>query len=575
MKSPLVRFYYDNRNYVPGFIVIIGLSIVSGYIKSVSADYWGRTVDYGLVGQTDDMILSVIVAVLLILIDCIRTAFHYYIMGVIIERMFFSVRKKAFEKLTHVDMMAFEKNFSNGDIVVRLNNDIDLLSTFSSGNISFYLRMLFSALFALISCIMISWQLSIVYLLITPLSLLLAKWLSNPIRLETKKSMDYVGKAVSMVTDMLAGISTVKIFCAESFFEKKIDEVLKRKFASDIKVERAGIRLTATKYLTTILHTITLFLVGSWLISKQSLSVGSFISFITLSAYITDFLSQVDYMFHTIRRVSAGAQRYYEVLDIPNEAPGNADVALDNVPCKAESLSFAYEGESDVLRQLNIEINAGKKIAIVGSSGCGKSTFIKLICRLYLPKSGKLRLFGIETSDWNPDHLRSKISIVTQDPYLFDGSVFENISYGRPGLSREECESVLHLVNLWELISQWPDGIDHRIGEGGYTLSGGQKQRLCIARAIVKNAPLVILDEATSALDLENEREVQKALEKLLQGRSAIIIAHRLSTVQKVDYIYCMNEGSVIEEGTPDQLLKQKNFFYEMCSLQGILEVKE
>lgn len=158
---------------------------------------------------------------------------------------------------------------------------------------------------------------------------------------------------------------------------------------------------------------------------------------------------------------------------------------------------------------------------------------------------------------------------------MFDGSFFENVAYGRPGVTREECEAALKNVSLWDFVSSFPEGMDHQIGESGQTLSGGQKQRLCIARAMVKKAPLVLLDEATSALDLQTEREVQDSLEKLLEGRSAVIIAHRLSTVQNADYIYYMEQGEIAEEGTPQELLQKQGKYYEMCRLQGLVKREE
>ena len=271
-----------------------------------------------------------------------------------------------------------------------------------------------------------------------------------------------------------------------------------------------------------------------------------------------------------IRRATATAQRYFEVMDVPDEADGPVTRPASSLPCQAQELAFSYDGQNRVLQDITLRIAQGQQVAIVGESGCGKSTLLRMLCRFYLPQAGSLRLFGVEAKDWQGEALRHHIALVTQNSTLFDGSVYENVAYGKPGLTREECRAALEAVELWDLVSQFPDGMDHPIGEGGAALSGGQKQRLCIARALVKEAPLVLLDEATSALDTQTEKEVQAALDKLLAGRSAVIVAHRLTTVQKAHYVYVLEQGRVLEEGPPRELLAKRGRYYRMCRLQGL-----
>lgn len=570
--NPLLRFYVDNKKYLPGITVIVGISLLSGVLKMMAASYWGRAVDLGVSGLVEDMLFAAAMMALFILLDCLRTALHYHIIGRITETMFVEVRARAFRKLTHGDPATLERHFRTGDVSTRLNSDIDLLSTFSAGHVSNFSRLVFSALFGLLACIFMSWQLSIAYVVILPLSLGLVSVISKPIQEQTKRSMDTGGSAMSLVADMLSGALTVKAFGAQEHFQQLFDQSADRMYEMVVRSEKISVKMSGVKYVANVAQTMCLFLVGSWLVASGLLTVGTFIAFVTLSNYITDAFAQSDYMISTVRRVTASAQRYYEVLDIPNEQAGINREPLENYPCEAAALRFSYGREGRVLEDLELKVPAGKKVAIVGASGCGKSTLVKLICRFYLPESGSLKLFGAETVDWEPNALRENLAIVTQDSLLFDGSVYENVSYGKPGLTRAQCQAALEEVGLWELVSSWPEGMDRSIGEGGQTLSGGQKQRLCIARAMVKQAPLVLLDEATSALDLQTEREVQDSLDKLLQGRSALIIAHRLSTVQGADYIYYMDKGRVAEEGSPSQLLAQKGKYYEMCRLQGLTE---
>lgn len=573
MSGSLLRFYIDNRRYLPGIVVIVGLSLVSGVLKMLSATYWGRSLDYGVAGLTQEMLTAAGMMALFILLDCARTALHYRIIGRITEEMFLGVRGRAFHKLTQADMAVLERKFRTGDVAARLNGDIDFLSTFSAGHISNFSRQVFSGLFGLTACVFISWQLSIAYLIILPVSLWLVGAISRPIAKQSKRSMDYTGSAMSTAADAISGALTVKAFAAEKVLGKRFGQAVDASYEQKVRSEKQSMKMTAVKYIATVTQTMSLFLLGSWLVSSGLLTVGAFVSFVTLSAYITDCFSQSDYMLKTVRNVSASAQRYYEVIDIPEEHRGPTLCPAVEVaaPCAAEGLNFTYEGKDEpALDGLDLRVSHGKKVAVVGASGCGKSTLVKLICRFYLPESGSLRLFGVEAQEWEPDALRKRLAIVTQDSCLFDGSFYENLRFAKPELTREACEQALRDVSLWDFVSAFPDGMDHPIGEGGGILSGGQKQRLCIARAMVKEAPLMLLDEATSALDLQTEREVQNSLDRLLEGRGAVIIAHRLSTVQGADYIYVLEDGRVAEEGAPQELLKRRGRYYEMCRAQGL-----
>jgi ABC-type multidrug transport system fused ATPase/permease subunit len=235
-----------------------------------------------------------------------------------------------------------------------------------------------------------------------------------------------------------------------------------------------------------------------------------------------------------------------------------------------KALDFAYDGGPKVLSGLNLLIQKGKKVAIVGPSGSGKSTVIKLICRFYGCGGGELSLFGEKGEEISLPELRKQLALVTQEPGLFEGSILENVRYGRSDAGEEDVVKALQAADLWGYVSELPQGIHTQLGEFGSGLSGGQRQRLSIARALLKDAKLVLLDEATSALDTRSEQEIQRALDNLLEGRAAVIVAHRLSTVQKADYLYCLEDGRVAEEGSPAELTAKKGYYYEMCKMQEI-----
>lgn len=572
MKNSLLRLYVENKKYWLGLGIVLFMSMLAGYFKMQASIFWGEAVDFGVVGNIYGMLVSAGLMAGIVLLDCIRTALHYYIIGVVTEGMFVDLRNRAFQKIVKGDVAVLESKFSTGDTATRLNSDMDSMSNFVAGHVSNFSRLIFQGIFAIIGCLFLSWQLSIAYFIVLPLTLWLVKNISKPIQKQSKKSMDERGSAVGTAVEAISGIFTVKAFGMEEILAQRFNKAADNACGQKIKSEKIGMKMTGVKYVANVVQIITLFGVGSFLVSNGMLQMGTMIAFISLSNYISEPFGQMDYMMRTVREAVATVQRFYEVLETPNEQEGKITKAKTDVPCVSEGLEFSYSQENAILNDVHIKIGCKQRVAVIGESGCGKSTLIKLICRFYLPQKGSLKLFGVEATDWETTALRQNLALVTQDAYLFDGSIYENIAYGYPGLTRKECKTVLQEVGLWTLVCGFDDGMDHQIGEYGFQLSGGQKQRLCIARAMVNKASLVLLDEATSALDTQTEKEVQMALQKLLEGRSAVIVAHRLTTVQDADYIYCMEKGRVLEEGNPTYLLAKKGRYYEMCRQQGLLE---
>ena len=569
-RQPLLRLYLENRRYIPGLALILLISLLAGGLKLAASTLWGQAVDFGVAGRISPMLWAAGAMALVILVDCARTAVHYHIIGRVTETMFRDVRMKAFRKLTTGDAATLERDFRTGDTATRLNSDIDVLNNFTAGHVSNFSRLLFQGVVALAGCLFLSWQMSLAYLVVLPLSLWIVKRVSAPIQAKTKSSLDSTGAAMSVAAEAIQGALTVKAFGGEEELARRFDAAVDSATQQKVQSEKISQKLTGVKYAANVLQTMALFLLGSVLVTRGAVSVGTLVAFLALSNYITEPFGQLDYMISQVRRATATAQRYFEVMDVPDEADGPVTRPASPVPCQAQELAFSYDGQNRVLQDITLRIAQGQQVAVVGESGCGKSTLLRMLCRFYLPQAGSLRLFGVEAKDWQGEALRQHIALVTQNSTLFDGSVYENVAYGKPGLTRAECRAALEAVELWDFVSQFADGMDHPIGEGGAALSGGQKQRLCIARALVKEAPLVLLDEATSALDTQTEKEVQAALDKLLAGRSAVIVAHRLTTVQNAHYVYVLEQGRVLEAGPPKELLAKRGRYYEMCRLQGL-----
>jgi ABC-type multidrug transport system fused ATPase/permease subunit len=309
---------------------------------------------------------------------------------------------------------------------------------------------------------------------------------------------------------------------------------------------------------------------GAWLVSRGLITIGAVMSFVVLSVYVTEAMRHIDRMIALTKEAFALSARIYETLDFPQESTGNELPRETQEFVRFEDISFSYDDEQKILSRLNLSVKQNQKIAIVGQSGSGKSTVIRLICRFYNHNGGTLKLFGVDGEKICMKALRKNLALVTQEPFLFEASIFENVRFGREDATEEDVKEALKSANLWDFVSSLPDGINTCLGEFGSRLSGGQRQRLSIARALVKDAKLVLLDEPTSALDSQTEMEIQHALENLLRGRAAVIVAHRLSTVQTADYMYCLENGAVKEEGTPAELYAKRGYYFDMCQMQEV-----
>jgi subfamily B ATP-binding cassette protein MsbA len=310
---------------------------------------------------------------------------------------------------------------------------------------------------------------------------------------------------------------------------------------------------------------------GTDLIFAKTMTVGALTVFVW---YMNRFFSPVQdlaKMTSTIAQATVALERIQSILDTKplilyskGKEPGklNGDIIFDRV-------FFSYSPKSPVLNNINIKINCGQRIGIVGPTGGGKSTIVSLIARFYDPTGGRVLIDGTDITDFRLDSLRGQIGFVLQDTALFYGSVRENIAYGRPNATEEEIINAAKLSNAHDFILEMPFGYDTIVGERGITLSGGQRQRIGIARAVVRNSPILILDEPTAALDTESEKVVMEALENLMQGRTVIIIAHRLSTIRDADKIIVLNKGMIVEEGTHDELIAKGKMYFDLCKVQA------
>ena len=480
------------------------------------------------------------------------------------------VKRKLYEKLLSMDTSYFDQN-NSGTILFRYSNDAELASTGLINNLKQFLSKTFSSISLVCVLIYNSWQLAIIAIAV----LVFFVWPMAKVRRKMKEIMERtVGNLSYVMTiynETFAGNKTIRSFTLEDEFKNRFHNVTDLTFALAMKMVKG------TNWLSPLMHiimSIGIALVigcGSYLIVSGRISSGNFVAFIAALMMLYTPLKGVGNNYVSIQNSFLAIDRIFDILDLqPNIKDLSTAKELKEVKksIKFEHVHFGYVPGREVLHDINLEIPVGTTMALVGNSGGGKTTISALLPRLYDIQKGSIKIDGADIKDISQSSLRKQIAMVFQDNFLFSGTIRENILLGNAQASEETIWNALKSACLDEFVKELPNKLDTEIGERGILLSGGQKQRLAIARAFVKNAPIVILDEATSALDNKSEKVVQEALDNLMKNRTVIVIAHRLSTIQNADKIVVINDGKIAEQGTHEDLLKQKGAYYALYAMQ-------
>jgi ATP-binding cassette, subfamily B, bacterial MsbA len=419
---------------------------------------------------------------------------------------------------------------------------------------------------------MISWQLTVLSLVIAPLLTIALQPLLRRLRRGHRRLRNDYGEMASVLQEVIGGIRLVKSFRGEQYEERRFVEASGRYSAGMTRMSRISLLSgPLTEIIGTSIAVLVLWIGARQVLLSRTLTGSDLITFMILVMRLLPPLKQLSQMPATAQQSLAAAERLFDVLDRPTEAqldPGQTVVSQLRDGITFDRVSFAYDGEP-VLTDITFTANKGQIIALVGASGAGKSTLVDLIPRFYEPTAGRILLDDVDTRETTLASLRSLIGIVSQDTILFNDTVLNNIAYGASGrYTRAQVEAAARAANAHGFISELPDGYDTILGERGTRLSGGQRQRIAIARALLTDPPILILDEATSALDTESERLVQEAIERLLEGRTVFVIAHRLSTVHHADRILVLERGRIVERGSHQELIERRGAYHRLHALQ-------
>lgn len=569
------------REYLHKYTPNIGLAVVCMIVAAgaTAAMAWMMqpVLDKIFVEQQTGLLIPISLAVFALAIaKGISTYFHTVIMKILANRLATDMQIDLFNHLLRSDISLFASQAS-GNLISRFTNDISMIRGSITNLLTGLVREPMTLVFLVGVMFTQNFQLALIAFFIFPLAIYPIVWLGKRMRKVSTRTQEMLGLLTSKLDDMFQGIRIVKAYGQENKESKHAQEIVEKTFKLYSKAARIS---SAASPLMEMLAGVAIAAViaygGSQVLSGET-TPGSFFSFMTALIMAYRPMKTISALNTNLQQSVAAIIRHYDVMDKVAEIsdfPGAKTLKNPNGTIKFKNVSFNYGPEKTTLRNLSLEIPSGSRVALVGHSGAGKSTIMNLVLRFYDPDKGSITIDGQDIKKCTLESLRKSFAIVTQETTLFDDSVKANIGYGIERASDENIISAAKAAAAHDFIEEMPDGYDTMIGQRGVRLSGGQRQRLAIARAMLRNAPILLLDEATSSLDNVSEQLVQEALDKLMAGRTTLVIAHRLSTVKNADIIYVLKDGRIIESGDHETLLKKKGEYCELYSQQFRDDVK-
>lgn len=482
------------------------------------------------------------------------------------------LRGELYDKILHLPIGYFTEK-RKGDIISRMTNDIGEIEGSVVGTFDGMIKDPLTVLGYLVFLVIISPQLSLFLLILLPVTGLLIGRISRKLKRQSQDAAIKLGESLSILDETLGGLRVIKAFLAEKLLSSRFHKVNEELFEVRKKMgARRDLASPLTEVLGVIVLSTILYFGGRLVLSKNGLEAEELIGYIAAFAMLINPAKNISTAFFNIQRGAAALVRVEEVLKAPlivDSNPNGKVLSLFEEKIEFRDAVFAYE-DAVILNNINLTIHKGKTIALVGSSGAGKSTLADLVPRFHDVTSGQVIIDGTNIKDYSLHSVRSMMSIVTQEPILFNDTIANNIALGSPDVTKDEIIQAAKIANAHDFIIQKEGGYDSNIGDRGSKLSGGERQRLTIARAVLKNPPILILDEATSSLDTESERLVQDAINNMMQNRTSIVIAHRLSTIRHADEIIVLQKGKIVERGNHEELIHQNGFYRKLVEMQEV-----
>ena len=564
------------KPYWKQFLLVFAAILLSAGVGLLPSIITGRIVDEALIGRDMALLIRLLLMafVTLALSQVIGVA-ESYVNAWISQRIIFDMKNQMYDHLQHMPH-AFFTSEKQGDIITRMNTDISGVSSVISGTMSSIVSNIATVVTTLVALFTMSWQLALVGIVVLPLLILPTKRVGKKRYQLLKDSQAKSDEMNQLINETLSvsGSLLVKLFTREKREYERFVKVNEEVTRLNLKEQQSGRWFRVVMGLFTQLGPLLIYFAGGWIIIRHAdpgLTVGTVTATVSLVNRLYRPVESLLNIHVDFTRSLALFTRIFDYFDMENPivSPENGkkpdvsdgDIVYDHV-------AFSYDPEKPLLKDIDFTVPAGKMYAVVGPSGSGKSTVVNLIPRLYDVLRGSVKIAGTDVRDFDLSYLRSCIGVVTQDSYLFNGSIRENLLYAKENATQEELDAACFIANLNDFIASQPEGYETLVGNRGLKLSGGEKQRLSIARVILKDPKILILDEATSALDSITENAIQEALEALMEGRTSIVIAHRLSTVLKADRILVLKDGVIAEQGSHEELLALGGTYRELYETQ-------
>ncbi|MDY2587744.1 ABC transporter ATP-binding protein [Winogradskyella aquimaris] len=565
---PMLNVLFDKTKQINTKPTWEGIGNVKDYLESYLNYFVTQKASEG---HDDVLIFMVVLVVSMFLLKNLFSYLAMYFITFLRNGVLKDIRNALYDKVVDLPIAYFSEK-RKGDTIARITTDVQEIQVSFLSILELIVREPLMILFTIVTMFLISAKLTLFVFIFIPVSGFIISRIGKSLKKRSDRVQSEQGQLLSIIEETLGGLKVIKGFNAQKIFGDKFNDSTSRfnKFSNNL-LHRQNLASPTSEFLGILVISVLLWYGGQMVLNDGDLEAGLFIVYMGLAYNILTPAKAISKASYSVKKGNAAAERVLQILNTESplaDAP-NAKIKTDfKSEIKLNNISFKYEDDL-VLKNFSLTVSKGKSVALVGQSGSGKSTIANLVTRFYDVNNGAISIDGENIKGLTKHSLRNLMGIVTQDSILFNDTIKNNVLLGKEDANDEEIIEALKIANAWEFVKDLPQGINTNIGDSGNKLSGGQKQRLSIARAVLKNPPIMILDEATSALDTESERLVQDALENMMRNRTSIVIAHRLSTIQNADLIVVMQKGEIVEQGTHSELLAKNGAYKKLVDMQS------